>query len=74
MRGTSDPVLLRGPVDGQLDLTFRTLGRLRYAGIKTVDQLVGMTEQDLLDIPRLGPRILADIKQALAKEGLQLKG
>lgn len=59
---------------GGLDLTYRSYGRLRYAGIEKIGQLVGMTEQDLLDIPRLGPRILADIKQALAQEGLQLKG
>lgn len=58
---------------GGLYLMYRTYGRLRYAGIKTVGQLVGMTEQELLDIPRLGPVILADIKRALAKEGLQLK-
>lgn len=66
------PVQLGGPVS-QLDVSFKTLGRLRYAQIYTVDQLVGMEEQDLLDIPRLGQAILADIKKALAAEGLQLK-
>lgn len=67
------PILLRGPVT-QLDLAPRTFGRLKYAKVGTVAQLTGMTEQDLLDIPRLGQVILADIKKALAAEGLQLKG
>ena len=57
---------------GGLGLTFRSFGRLRYAGVETIGQLVAMTEQDLLDVPRLGPRILADIKRALAEEGLEL--
>lgn len=67
-------VILNGPIEGQIEMSFKAYARLKYAGVRTVAQLVAMTEQDLLDIPRLGPRILADIKQALAQEGLQLKG
>lgn len=73
MRGPLDPVVLSGPIDGQLELTFRALGRLKYAKITTVFQLIQMTERDLLDIPFLGNVILMDIKAALAMEGLSLR-
>jgi len=57
----------------QLDLSLRSLGRLRYAKVGTVNELLELTERDLLDIPRLGDALLADIKRALAVEGLSLK-
>jgi len=66
------PILGEGSVH-QLDLSFRSLGRLRYAKVETVNELLELTERDLLDIPRLGDTILADIKKALATEGLELK-
>jgi DNA-directed RNA polymerase alpha subunit len=65
-------ILLDGSVE-QLDLGFRSLGRLRYAKVGTVNELLELSERDLLDIPRLGVTILADIKAALAKEGLTLR-
>ena len=67
------PVLLNGPIDGQLDLTDLASSRLRYAGVRTVLQLVSMTERDLLDIRRFGPGCLRSVKEALAQEGLRLK-
>ena len=72
-RALSDPIVLNGPIDGQLDLTYLALSRLRYADIRTVAQLVSMTERDLLDIPRFGPGCLKSVKDALAEEGLKLK-
>lgn len=56
-----------------LDFGDLALGRFKYEGIETVEQLLTYSEQDLLDIRWLGPKILDDIKRALALKGLSLR-
>lgn len=58
---------------GSLGLSARALGRLEYANVIRVGQLLDMDEWDLRDTPRLGPKILTEIKDALARNGLELK-
>lgn len=67
-------VILNGPIEGQIEMSFKAYARLKYARVRTVAQLVAMTERELLDIRWLGQGILANIKEGLAREGLQLKG
>ena len=60
-------------LDSLQGLNFRAHGRLRYAKITTVGELVALTEDDLLDIPHMGQLTLANIKAALAAEDMYLK-
>lgn len=46
---------------------------LMRSGIKCVELLLTMTEGDLLDIRNFGATSLVEVKQALAKRGLELK-
>lgn len=65
------PVLAR-PID-DLALGVRSNSCLRQDGIVTVGDLIGHTECELLQLPHLGRRGLAEIKAALAGRGLLLR-
>jgi hypothetical protein len=52
-----------------LGLSARTLNPLLGQNITTVDQILDMTEQDLLKIDKFGKMALAELKQALSKKG-----
>ncbi len=51
----------------------RVYHMLMREGIKCVELLVTMTESDLLKIRNFGATSLVEVKQALAKRGLELK-
>ena len=57
-----------------LQLTVRAKNILRSENIKTVEQLILLTGNDLLKIPNLGRTSLQDIKTQLARLNLRLKG
>lgn len=60
------------PVE-ELDLTVRSHNCLKREGIHTVGELVGRSEQDLLDIRNFGSKSIDEVKQKLAELGLSLK-
>jgi len=73
-----------GPVDDQLvadlalpiedlSLTVRSYNCLKREGIHTVSELVGRSEQDLMDIRNFGSKSIDEVKQKLAGLGLTLK-
>lgn len=65
-----DPILLR-PVD-DLELTVRSANCLKAESIYYIGDLVQRTEVELLKTPNLGKKSLSEIKDVLAKHGLQL--
>lgn len=71
---------IRGPYNGQdvmpienLNLTQRSYNCLRREGIYTVEQLVGHSEQDLLEIRNFGIKSVDELKEKLAELGMSLR-
>jgi Bacterial RNA polymerase, alpha chain C terminal domain/Helix-turn-helix domain len=62
---------LATPIEG-LELSTRSKNALVNQGVKTVDQLVPQTAEELLALPNLGKTSLAEIKTLLKKHGLHL--
>src|SRR5439155_11996873 len=60
------------PVE-DLNLTVRSYNCLKREGIHTVSELVGRSEQDLLDIRNFGAKPVEEVKQKLVDVGLALK-
>jgi DNA-directed RNA polymerase subunit alpha len=56
-----------------LNLTVRSYNCLKREGIHTVGELVGRSEQDLLDIRNFGAKSIEEVKQKLIDMGLSLK-
>ena len=56
----------------ELDLTVRARNCLESAVIKTVDELVSRTEQDLLSVRSFGRTSLREVKRRLEELGLSL--
>src|SRR5882724_11099766 len=57
----------------ELNLTVRSYNCLKREGIHTVGELVGRSEQDLLDIRNFGAKSIEEVKQKLVDMGLSLK-
>ena len=53
--------------------TVRSYNCLKREGIHTVGELVGRSEQDLLDIRNFGAKSIEEVKQKLIDMGLSLK-
>ena len=78
--GTVDvPKEIRGELEAklnkpvsELDLSVRASNCLEAANIKTVDELAGMTEEELLEVRNFGKTTLNEIKKKLAQWGLTL--
>ena len=71
--GTIDTTLGRSVADlGLIDFRARIQNCLKSAGIITIGDLAKTTEQQLLDMPYLGPKLVAELKRALAHYGLEL--
>lgn len=72
-KGTTMPEtdILDRSID-DLELSLRTANCLEFAGIKTVRQLVGKYEAELLKIRNFGRKSLKEIKAVLAESGLEL--
>lgn len=73
----------RGPEEKQsleemsvedLELSARSSNCLRKAGIKTVGELLRLTETDLMNIKNFGSKSADEVKEKLAEYGLFLKG
>lgn len=54
------------------ELSLRTYNALQSESITTLGELVSKTERDLLRIPQLGKKALAELKHVLAMNGLTL--
>ena len=57
----------------ELNLTVRSYNCLKREGIHSVGELVGRSEQDLLDIRNFGAKSIEEVKQKLVDMGLSLK-
>ena len=70
---TDSPARLRSRESGR-DRLLGAANELFYAeGIHTVGELVGRSEQDLLDIRNFGAKSIEEVKQKLIDMGLALK-
>lgn len=69
----SDKEVLKTSIE-DLALPVRVLKVLQENKIKTVAKLVGRTEEGLSDLPGMGEKGIKDIKKAIGKLGLTLKG
>ena len=56
-----------------LDLSFRAYNVLRREGLSTTEDLVLLSESDLLDMRNMGSAGVDDVKRALAAVGLKLR-
>ncbi len=56
-----------------LDFTVRSYNCLKREGVHTVGELIGRSEQDLLDIRNFGQKSIDEVKAKLAEMGLALK-
>ena len=57
-----------------LNLTVRSYNCLKREGIHTVGELVGRSEQDLLDIRNFGAKSIEEVKQKLVEHGPGAQG
>ena len=57
----------------ELELSVRTYNCLKNARIRTVRELVGKTESELLRSKNFGRKSLNEIKEILAENGLRLR-
>jgi len=70
---TSTAALLAAPINESLPyLSVRANNCLRGSKVMTLIDLIGRTEEELLDIPNFGRTTLAEIKKHLAMLGLHL--
>ena len=67
----SDALLERSIDD--LDLSVRSYNCLKRAGINTVDELVRMSEEDMMKVRNLGRKSLEEVQQKLMEFGLHLR-
>ncbi|HEY3315398.1 MAG TPA: DNA-directed RNA polymerase subunit alpha [Bacillota bacterium] len=56
----------------ELDLSVRSYNCLKRAGINTVGELTGKTENEMIKVRNLGKKSLEEVKQKLASLGLSL--
>lgn len=70
---STQPAIYQESVD-DLELSVRSSNCLDNAGIKTVGQLIALTEGDLLRLRYFGRKSLDEIKCALRERGLRLRG
>jgi DNA-directed RNA polymerase alpha subunit len=57
-----------------LGLDVRAYNAVRKMGCRAVADICSLTERDLLNMQNVGRVTVLNIKQALAKEGLELRG
>lgn len=65
-------VLLDYPI-AKLDLTIRTKKLLEKMNIKTIDELLKKSEDELLKYKNIGIKSIAELNKILSLEGLSLK-
>jgi len=54
----------------ELDLPTRTINALENGGLKTVDDLIGVRREDILEIKNIGAKSLSLIKKTLSAKGV----
>ena len=69
---SNDPEVLDIPLE-ELNLSARSFNALRRRGVKTVRDLVSMTEEDIMNVRNFGKRSYDEIIGILEKMGLKLK-
>ena len=57
----------------ELDLSVRSFNCLKRAGINTVEDLIGKTEEDMMKVRNLGRKSLDEVIAKLASFGYTLK-
>ena len=57
----------------ELDMSVRSFNCLKRAGIDTVEDLIGKTEEDMMKVRNLGKKSLEEVMTKLAALGLELK-
>ena len=57
----------------RIGVPFQACVYLERAGIRTVRELLTKTELEVLAIPQIGPKTLAEIVEALEQNGLRLR-
>lgn len=72
-QGEMDPAVLEMSID-DADLSSRSLNCLKKSGVKSIKDLIQMTEEDLGNIKSLGAKSFEEIKDMLSKFNLNLKG
>ena len=65
---------LEGISVNELELTVRASNCLSFEGIDNISQLCSYTEDGLYALQNLGKKTIVEIKDALSKRGLKLKG
>lgn len=70
----ASPVAVLWPADQDGYNSGRARSRLEAVNVTTVGQLCAMTAADITDIPRAREGVLAEIRRALAANGLHLAG
>lgn len=63
--------MMSRPVD-ELELSVRASNSLKHANIRTIGELVGLTEDDMMDFRNFGKKSLDEIKSILEAMGLSL--
>ena len=58
----------------ELDLSVRTYNTLRRSGLHTVEEVTAFKPEELLALRNFGEKALAEVREALARRGLHLKG
>ena len=56
----------------ELDLSVRSFNCLKRAGINTVEDLIGKSEEDMMKVRNLGRKSLEEVLAKLKELGLQL--
>lgn len=64
--------ILKVPVE-QLDLSVRSYNCLKRQGVNTVEELLGHTESDLLNIRNFGEKSIDEVKEKLSRMSLSLR-
>lgn len=73
IKGSEDyQLFVRMPVYDLAEFSVRTSNSLKNDGITTIEDLLRKTERELLITPNFGKKSLLEIKNALAKYGLEL--
>ena len=57
----------------ELDLSVRSFNCLKRAGINTVEDLIGKSEEDMMKVRNLGRKSLEEVQQKLVGLGLSLR-
>lgn len=58
----------------ELRLSQRIVRILKRSGVKTIGDIVGLTERDLAMLPNMGPTSVTEIRTRLADMGFKLTG